>query len=325
MTNQQRTLNVAWAVDPFESSPVATRSAARAILDLCKRGAARVVPIHLRVGFEPRSQRSVQQDGASRLERMLRGIRLTHFARLESLVVPEQSTLTVADAARELLEAARRKHADLVVVTARGGGGPRRLAMGSFAESLALGCDLPLLSIQPGERLIRRADPILFPTDFSAESRAAFGSLLGFARRFGARVVLFHKFRSSGTPVFDFPFALSVEDEPAIEEECLAIRREGERWRRIGREREVEVEVEIDRSDLAEMGRASDAILARASKLRAVIALSSRSGPATAPLPGNTTREVLRSADCPVWVLQPRPYLRLVERDSSLMDDRKIA
>lgn len=102
----------------------------------------------------------------------------------------------------ELVEAARRSQADLLVVASHGHGALRESLLGGTAARVIEHAPCPVLVLRMSLmeedggrycplRFARALDHVLFPTDFSAGSRKAFGVLQGLAGR-TARVTLLH-------------------------------------------------------------------------------------------------------------------------------------
>lgn len=101
-----------------------------------------------------------------------------HAERLRKLGTKVEGTVLSGSVFEELVDAANRAHARLIVVGAVGHGVARRLLIGSVAERVAETSTIPALVVRPGSRLgswVRgeHALRVLAGYDFSAESDAA--------------------------------------------------------------------------------------------------------------------------------------------------------
>lgn len=101
-----------------------------------------------------------------------------HAERLRKLGTKVEGTILSGSAFEELVDAASRAKARLVVVGAVGHGVARRLLIGSVAERVAETSVIPTLVVRPGSRLQswlrgKQALKVLVGYDFSAESDAA--------------------------------------------------------------------------------------------------------------------------------------------------------
>jgi nucleotide-binding universal stress UspA family protein len=105
---------------------------------------------------------------------------------------------------------------DLVVMTTHGRGGLERAWLGSVADHLARGLEIPLLLIRPTESEVTepRAEEILVPLDGSRRAEAALPPAMAMADVLGARLTLLQAVSPvpavADTPT---PFAGSFDDE----------------------------------------------------------------------------------------------------------------
>lgn len=98
--------------------------------------------------------------------------------------------------AEELKRAARDYDIDLAVLGTHGRSGLMRLLMGSISEELLRSLDCPVATVGPHFSQTRitpdMIKTILYPTDLSLESRAAFPYVASLAVEYRARIVLLH-------------------------------------------------------------------------------------------------------------------------------------
>jgi nucleotide-binding universal stress UspA family protein len=300
---------ILWAYDPFgmpaAESPglVATLSALQAATG------ARILPVHVLTPSSIQLQLSLMQphvrqylpSAESVARESLAGVGIEGMSEPEVIV---QRGLRVRDAVGSLLAFARARKADLIVTGTHAEKGVSRLLLGSFAETLLLQSKVPVLACNPRAKAseIRR---ILFPSDLQARSKAVFDRACGLARLLGAEIELFHvtphpvaQLVQSGVylvgggwvPVSDY---MSTAEQSA--------RRTAERWQAAAAKKGTRVRTAFATG--AEGVRV--AVLERARDVGFdLIALEARSGALGSALVGSISRQILRQAGCPVWVLQ---------------------
>lgn len=99
------------------------------------------------------------------------------------------------DPATEVLQIAKEKSADLIVIGTRGQSGLPRIVFGSVAEQLIHRAECPVLTIGPDARPPRTGGgfrQIVYATDFSPEAAKAAVFALSFAQETGAHIYLSH-------------------------------------------------------------------------------------------------------------------------------------
>jgi nucleotide-binding universal stress UspA family protein len=222
---------------------------------------------------------------------------------LRPLQILRNEDFTMRSGARALVEHAHDLGAELIVLAARSKRGVARMILGSFAETLSHCSDVPLLMTRPRTRAgaTSKSKEILFLTDFTEESRAAFSRLLDFAQLNGARLQILHKVGAQTYPVFELGHAYYAAYEDALNAEAVEAARLAKEMAAQATSRGIKSEVVIDRTPLS---IATSAI--RLAKRRgAMIALAAQASPLRAAILGSTTRELLRDAEQPVWMIHP--------------------
>jgi nucleotide-binding universal stress UspA family protein len=99
------------------------------------------------------------------------------------------------DPAEELKRTVRDYDIDLAVLGTHGRTGLMRLLMGSIAEELFRSLNCPVLTVGPNcprKIPVETLNPILYPTDLSPASRAAFPYVASLAVEYRAKIILFH-------------------------------------------------------------------------------------------------------------------------------------
>lgn len=297
---------IVWAVDPFSEEIELLRQTGRAVRQLATEwGGAEVEPVYLMGDFPPNVRllptlvRDVREKADAELRRCLRGLPIP---RMRPVRVLEGSSAQLREEVDSLIAHARESRADVIAVGTRARKGPRRWFLGSFAETLVLRSDVPLYVINPSESQPRGIKHILFPTDFSQESKKAWVRVIELARELGAAVTIFHKVYYEMAPALEVAFSAYPAYKGLFQQELELRQSEAESWASQARAAGVEAEVEID---YRMEGQIVQSILRAARSRGGIIAVAARSGPVASAFLGSVTRQLVRSSVCPVWVMHP--------------------
>jgi nucleotide-binding universal stress UspA family protein len=197
--------------------------------------------------------------------------------------------------------------ADLIAVGTHAKKGLARFFLGSFTEVLLLGSTVPVLTINPKTKLPARDNHILFATDASPASQEAFKRLINLAKDLKAGITLYHYVKNPIEPIIQsgafllgggwIPVSTYVRDESA------QLERELEKMAERARKAGIQTEVLMDSG----LEGVTEGVLENAKKKKAtLIALAAQSGPVAATLMGSIARQVVRTAECPVWVIRKK-------------------
>ena len=194
-----------------------------------------------------------------------------------------------------LLDTAKQRHTDLIVVGTNGLRGVRKLWKGSTAEQIVFLSSCPVLTAGPN--VDRRPDfrRILCATDFSAAARNAIPYALSLAEKYDASLAFLHvnDWSSTETPVQARPKTFEFVHEQlghsiqgtAIESRCQV-------FVEFGPSSDLILEAATDReADLIVMGRP---------------AVNSFKARIASHLPGSTAYDVIAQAPCPVLTVPLR-------------------
>lgn len=197
-------------------------------------------------------------------------------------------------------------------------------AIGSFAETLIERSRVPVIALQPVEPPARTplvVKEMLFATDFSRESQLAFGPALGFARKLGLPLVLYHCLEPP-TPILDYAYSPYLVYASERRQERAHLQATAWLARAAGAGVRARAHFEEGEVSVAES-------VAQAARVRSsLIALAARSNPAVSALLGSVTRKLVRLATSPLWVLHvDRRSARDLSRDPTrdLADERDKA
>jgi nucleotide-binding universal stress UspA family protein len=204
-------------------------------------------------------------------------------------------------AADEILQQVREQAADLVIMRTRGQAGIQRAIMGSVAERLLTGSDVPIIMLRPGGRRMDRIKTLLVPVDGSPGGGLALSSGVALAKATGAEIHLvqvvvpmtLHMISPNGGPVYY---------DPAWDDEALSAAKtyiDG----MLTRLRDSGVTASGDARMLPDV--ASSIVQAADEHATDLIAMSTHAltGLQRALL-GSVADAVVRSANCPVLLLR---------------------
>lgn len=298
---------VLWAIDPFAPDPKPEVRTGGVLRSLADRFPFTVEPAYV-AGLEALGASTLAAADSTdpwrrRVDKEIgKIVRSARVPRVRAPQVLVGSGLSTRSSVDELLRYATTANIDCIAVAAHARRGASRLFLGSFAETLLLSSDRPVLVAGHGPRLARSVRRVLVATDFSDRSREAFPWLRSFVHRLGAELHLFHRTLLSPDSqvlheaAYSFPESL-----------WLGLRSEREKvadqWLAEARRNRVKAALHLSNSHQP----ISSAIVTAARRLKCdLIALVSHSGSAQATLLGSVARQVVREADRPVLVLPPR-------------------
>ncbi len=292
-----------WAVDAFHESPPQQWRAVDALRGLFPKGVA-IQPVGcLSLGRYDPSKRVFPRkwnELAASAEKSLKRL-LTHGDTVGMLPprLVRHDTPAVLDSVEALIDFAIREGADGITLTSHARRGPMRFALGSFAENLVLHSPLPVLVVNPRAAIPKKAPKIIFPTDFSEESRLAFERTLRVAAAQGQSIVLFHKLSALFPEVGNVAIENGKARNP-VDSVKETIREVSRIWVEDAAKAGVKAEAILD----FKPGRTIDSLLKviKGRGAGSVVALASTSGPIRAVLLGSLARQLLRSCAQPVVI-----------------------
>lgn len=197
-------------------------------------------------------------------------------------------------------KAARDANALFVAFHSHSQRGLKRLFLGSFAETFVLQATIPTLIINPQCRPSARPRQILFATDFSKESLLAFDSISELAVKLRSKLSVVHYFH---IPALSLLLQRSARKDfqEELKRKERAARSAGASLTEKGAKMGLEVNFHLltDR----QIFDPCKVILSFAKRQKAdLIALTSQSGTLRTALVGAISRELVRSALCPVLI-----------------------
>jgi nucleotide-binding universal stress UspA family protein len=305
--------SIVWAVEPFstigedEATEVATLSRMLGI-------GTRVEPIYVlrESPVDPAitaSEASAEQLGREALERELAKVAVPGLRAPRVLL---SASPGIADMVGVLVDAAVAGHASLIFARTHARTGLERWLEGSFTERLLHDSPVPVWVHGDGVPKRQVFRKVLFPTDLSETSRAAFEAFLPTFARLGVEVLLTHWKGPDVSAIYhvpDFPLVPT----PPVPMDVLRQSAESPAQAWVEHAEQLGVPVRFRAIEGKETLDAGILRVAREERVD-LIAMASETGPVAAALIGSTTREVVRSAPCPVLVLSPRARERHFSR-----------
>jgi nucleotide-binding universal stress UspA family protein len=297
---------VTWAVDPFARDSGLQRSALQALRVLAGEGTV-IEPVYLLNSspggaiqmYSGKYLKELQRSAHEKYQELIRPISQSGLLPLKLLIY---SFATLHGGVEALINYVKESESELIVASTHAKKGPNRWLTGSFAETLMVHSDVPLLVVNPRWELKAVTNEIVFPTDFSAVSRAAFDRVVVLAKNMNCGITLFHKLPTTMAPLFDTELSGYPVYEVTVNSQTEFARKKAHQWQDAAKSKGVNVRVEIH-SELS--GTPAEAILNYAESRNCVIAMAARSGPISAAILGSTTRRVVRGSISPVWVVHP--------------------
>lgn len=302
-----KTKNILWAVDAFHENPKDQLRVARTLPFLFKKAPISIQPVSVvRLGqYDARQTLFLEKwsDLARAAQRNLdRLFKRFMLPNLKEARVIRQEGRSTSSAVTSLLDFARGAKSDLIVVSSHGRKGASRFFLGSFAETLVLRSQIPVLVVNPKSEATQKIKQILFPTDFSKPSEKAYGQVLQMAKDLSCKILLVHKL-DLFQPDLGYPFVVPPVSRVSLKQLSREFLELGKAWESRGKAQGVSVRFYLANRP----GHAVDEVL-KAAKIMGrtgIIAMASQSGKLKSALLGSLTRQVLRDAAIPVLVIHP--------------------
>lgn len=299
-------LKVVWAVDAFHENAKDQLRAVQSVLKMGGRAASMAIqPVSLLHSGDfdpvtntfPRNWHELASHALANIIDALESVAGAGVLPARLLRVEKPRLAASVDA---LIQFSIEQNASLILVSSRSRTGIDRLALGSFAETLVLRSPVPVLVVNPSSRPHQKMTTILYPTDFSTASKRGFDRILSLTKNLGTQILIYHKVKP---PYVSPPLGLDI---PTISREALrehiadktAIAKQWAGWAELSGTR---AKFHID----SRGGAPLDSILKASKTLgpKSMIGITSQSGPLGAAVLGSLTRQILRTAACPVLVV----------------------
>lgn len=240
------------------------------------------------------------------LAELTRRLDVPGLERPRVLIQESASTTRAIDA---LSDYAVASDVDLIIASTHGRSGLKRLLMGSFVETLILRSYVPVMVIgsqsrYPNDPGLKR---VLMPTDLSDHSKELFVQVTKLCAELKGELTLFHAVPHPIEPIVSSGVYLLgggwVPVESYFAEETRSRERRAEAWAKWARAQGAQV---VPLIEPAETGIARRLIAIAEDRDVEAIFMEAQSGPIASALVGSITRQTVRHAHCPVWVVGPK-------------------
>lgn len=227
-------------------------------------------------------------------------------------LVPAKILFTASSSTRSqaltLARYAEKQRAVMVILETRQRKSWNPFRLGGFTETLTATTGIPVLTRNPETKTINTISKILFPTDFSADSKNALLNLTAWAKSMDAKILLFHQIEEPNlyaSEMSTLALTTTINTEPLYKELHLSRTQVGQQWAQMLEKKGVASEVLLHRQRYS---LPADILKAAKTYQAQMIVLSSHRGPTLQTLLGGVARDVLLQAKCPVLIFhRPKP------------------
>lgn len=290
---------VVWAVDALEEG-VGQKKGLALLRSLAKVTQAEIIPVYILTApyadsssaLSSNFEQAFQALAEKRMEELRSQSGISSMKSGKVLFSRKGSTRKDVQV---LIDFAEQQEADAIVLATHARSGISRLFMGSFAETLAMHSPVPLLTENPDVEVREKISKVLYPTNFHKMYRLGFERVVEFAKIMESKLTLFYQ-----EPIIAGAF-MSPEIYKYIEKENRARREIALEWKKWAEDKGVEAEVYLEEKP-ASIGQAIDDF-AKGGQFD-IIAMLSEADEASAVVMGSITRQVVRQAPCPVWIMR---------------------
>lgn len=218
------------------------------------------------------------------------------------------ATLSNRKMASELSKYAESKKAIMIFANTRAKKTWNPFRMGGFAETLIATSRVPVLLLNPTAQPSSKISSILFPTEFSRESKTALINLAPWAKAFNSKILIYNQVENFPFYPMDFSGTLPPVDTATITKDVEKSRtKKAHAWIQLLEERDLNCSALVSR----QKKYLSADILDIANKNQInLIALASNSGPVSQTLLGGVAQDVLLQAKCPVLIFHKPKAVR---------------
>jgi nucleotide-binding universal stress UspA family protein len=301
---------IAWAIDAFEETGEIQSRCIDAITQLVStRPGVSIYPVYvlspehlnLPIEFNNPLQQHYSEVAIKAIHARLKDLKLKNVK--EPKVVVQQSA-TIKGSATKLINFCKANKMELIVVGTHGRTGIQRAFLGSFAETLLNLSKIPVLVVG-AHATSSSMKHLLFPSDLQNRSLKVFNRMLKTAKELGAKVTLLHCIPRPIEAVFQSGvYLFSGGWVPAnlyLEKGEEKQRKIAKKWLDTAKKAGVTTDLVLDTTSVSIV----ESILRHAQSLNAdLIAMPAQSGAVASTLIGSYTRQIVRNALCPVWVLK---------------------
>lgn len=309
---------VIWAVDAFSKDLGLFRKMA-GFLKAWVKGSDRIIepvyvlsPDQVRIPSEIFSSLATESEAQAKIaiHHTLQGIKLPH----SEPKFLKSNDFSLRTAVKTLVDYARASDAEFIALGTQSKQSVSRFLFGSFAESLLVYSDIPILMLTPECKPVTALKKMVFATDFSDASKAAFQQALDVAEEHRLSVTLFNRVEYSCDKTMEL-IRNNSEYQRQLDEDLERRSRAIEEMAALAHARGIKINVIINRKP-SSVSIAQSILEVTAARKGNLIAVAAESGMNRSTLLGSVAREVVRKSSIPVWVIRPRQGIVSVTRSN---------
>lgn len=311
-------MRIIWAIDAFEDNKELNQKMADYVTHLYKTAQAEIEPLYLlrenEIVLPTYEVPAWITDHSRTAESLFREVLADYDLPflLDAKVIPHAAQ-SHAGAAEALSAYAVRSKADMIIVGSHGRQGFQRFILGSFAESLLLQSEVPVCVVGVHATKTKTSKTILFPTEFGEHSKESFRHVLQLAKDLKSEILLLHAITRPIESLFDLDTRPRVYNykgqmltlDQIVEHQIENQSHRAQQWIDWAKKEDVSASYFIDSSFKGVDDLVLEAIAQHEADL---VVMEAQSGPMSAALLGSFTRNVVRKAPCPVYILTRHFY-----------------
>lgn len=294
--SEPQLVNAIWAIDPYEKKTIPNAKALKIVNRLLGGGFSKVQPIYIC----PENRLALDEARNQTQNFIL-------FLEVGETIAPRvysDPNGNRSEWAERILELARSQNAQVILLTSHGRSSIGAAFLGSFARELLSKSDIPILFINPREPDYEVSDKVMFATDFSDISKAAFEKFLDFVSGKTSEVILCH--------VLSYPYdyadayGMSVTHVGHyMQDQAEWAENQVQRWIKDAKNRNLKVHLQNILSESLSAPALALTSIAEREKV-GLIGLVSHVGPLERLVVGSVTRELMSSQKFNLWVCGPK-------------------
>jgi nucleotide-binding universal stress UspA family protein len=305
-TNGNRKNKIIWAVDPTQN-PTDAKNLIKEMKSWAKHLGCAIQPVSI---FSNRTlnfpvelafpwKEKFEEVAQKSIDRYFKKAGIKDVLPPEKIFISSNSNRKMA---AELAKYAEKKKGLLIFAHTKAKKTWNPFRLGGFAETLAAVSRTPVLLLNPEAKPSTQIPSILFPTDFSQDSKNALLNLSSWAKAFHSKVLLYSQVETPAIYTTEYSGywpAQLASLELLMKDIEKSRQKKAQQWSNILAEQNVDTRILIQHqkrslgSDVLEAAKKSNVNL---------IALASHSGPVTQAILGGVARDVLLQAKCPVLI-----------------------
>ncbi len=305
---------IVWALDPSEVNP----GQIKLMQDITNIWSAKNQEVIIASIFTPFDLGWILKVSKSLMLSTVSEIQIALQKKVATLGISEKNLQVLPSIGNSLRERVQtlihftvKKKTEVLLVNSQGQSKSHFTGLGSFCEALISLSPTPVLVVGNRVEKARLISKIFFPTDFSDRSETVFKSVLKFAQKWDAEVIIYHHMDlGSGPLAYGIPWGFDINwvDE-YWENHALSSEKKAEKWIQMAQKKlNIKCHYICDRK----MGGLSAQMLEKAQDEKAdLLVLGVKRGPWSQVILGRIVRNLFAEAQVPILILHANYKKRL--------------